>query len=95
MKEEENHLTNTQLKVISLQQVCFICMFIFKFGIQLKWQRRMKEEEHYRTNTQLKMTSSEEVCFICMFIFKLSICSCYCELYKMAKKDGKKKKLVE
>ena len=50
----------------------------------------MKDEENYRTNTQLKMTSSEEVCFICMFIFKLSIYICYCELYKMAKKDGKR-----
>ena len=51
----------------------------------------MKEEENYRTNTQLKMTSSEEVCFICMYIFKLSLYNCYCELYKMAKKDGKRR----
>ena len=26
-----------------------------------------------------------------MFIFKLSIYNCYCELYKMAKKDGKRR----
>ena len=51
----------------------------------------MKDEENYRTNTQLKMTSLEQVCFICMFIFKLSIYICYCELYKMAKKDGKRR----
>ena len=51
----------------------------------------MIEEENYRTNTKLKMTSSEEVCYISMFIFKLSIYNCYCELYKMAKKDGKRR----
>ena len=28
---------------------------------------------------------------MCMFILKLSICNCYCELYKMAKKDGKRR----
>ena len=58
-----------------------------------KWQRRMKEEESYETNTQLKMTSLEQVCFMCMFIFKLSIYNNYCELYKMAKKDGKRRNL--
>ena len=56
-----------------------------------KWQRRMKEEGNYQTNTQLKMTSLQEVCFMCMFAFKLSIYNNYCELYKMAKKDGKRR----
>ena len=55
-----------------------------------KWQRRVKEEESYETNTQLKMTSLKQVCFMCMLIFKLSIYNNYCELYKMAKKDGKR-----
>ena len=28
--EEENYRKNTQLKMTSLEQVCFTCMFIFK-----------------------------------------------------------------
>ena len=68
-----------------------MCMIIFKLNIQSKWQRKMKEEENYRTNIQLKMTSLEQVCFMCMFLFKLSIYSCYYEVYKMAKKDGKRR----
>ena len=56
----------------------------------IKWQRSKKEETR-RINTQLKMTSLEQVCFMCMFIFKLSIYNNYCELYKMAKKDGKRR----
>ena len=51
----------------------------------------MNEEENYQTNTQLKMTSLEQVCLMCMFIFKLSIYNNYCELSKMAKKDGKRR----
>ena len=51
----------------------------------------MKEEGNYQTNIQLKMTSLEQVCFMCMFIFKLSIYNNYCELYKMTKKDGKRR----
>ena len=51
----------------------------------------MKEEENNRTNIQLKMTSLEQVCFICMFIFKLSIYNCYYEVYKMAKKDERRR----
>ena len=47
----------------------------------------MKEEGNHRINTQLKMTSLEQVCFVCLFSFKISICNCYYELYKMAKKD--------
>ena len=33
MKEEENHQANrpTQLKITSLEQVCFICMYILSF----------------------------------------------------------------
>ena len=55
-----------------------------------RWQRRVKEEENYQTNIQLKITPLEQVCFMCMFIFKLSIYNNYCELYNMAKKDGKR-----
>ena len=58
-----------------------------------KWQRRRKEEESYETNTQPNMTTLEKVCFMCMFISKLSIYNNYCELYKMAKKDGKRRNL--
>ena len=59
----------------------------------IKWQRRMEKGETRRINIQLKMTSLEQVCFMCMFIFKLSICNCYCELYKMAKKNERRRKL--
>ena len=58
-----------------------------------KWQRRMKEEDSYETNTQLKMTSLEQVYFMCMFIFTLSIHNCYYEVYKMAKKNERRRKL--
>ena len=58
----------------------------------IKCQRRLKEEENYRTNTQLKMTSLEQVRFTCMFIFNLSIYNCYNEVYKMAKKDERRRK---
>ena len=58
----------------------------------IKWQRRMEKEEDHRTNTQLKMTSLEQVHFTCMFIFKLSIYNCYYEVYKMAKKDERRRK---
>ena len=51
----------------------------------------MKEEENYQTNTQLKMTSLEQVCFMCMLIFNLSIYNCYNEVYKMAKKDDRRR----
>ena len=57
------------------------------------WQRRMKEEESYQTNTQLKMTSLEQVCFMCMRIFTLSIHNCYYEVYNMAKKNERRRKL--
>ena len=53
----------------------------------------MKEEGKYQTNIQLKMTSLKQVCFICMFIFKLSIHNCYYEVYKMAKKNERRRKL--
>ena len=33
MKEEENYQANSQLKMKSLEQVCFICMFIFTLSI--------------------------------------------------------------
>ena len=51
----------------------------------------MKEEENNRTNIQLKMTSLEQVCFIFMIIFKLSIYNCYYEVYKMGKKDERRR----
>ena len=53
----------------------------------------MKEEENHRTIAQLKTTSLEQVRFTCMFIFKLSIYNCYNEVYKMAKKDERRRKL--
>ena len=59
----------------------------------IKWQRRVKEEENYQTNTQLKMTSLEQVCFMCMFIFTLSVHNCYNDVYKMAKKNERRRKL--
>ena len=58
-----------------------------------KWQRRVKEEENYQTNSQLKMTSLEQVCFMCMIIFTLSIHNCYNEVYNMAKKNERRRKL--
>ena len=33
MKEEESYETNTQLKMTSLEQVCFMCMIIFTLSI--------------------------------------------------------------
>ena len=57
------------------------------------WQRRMTEEESFETNTQLKMTSLEQVCFMCMLIFTLSIHNCYNEVYNMAKKNERRRKL--
>ena len=33
LKEEENYQTNTQLKMTTLKQVCFMCMFIFTLSI--------------------------------------------------------------
>ena len=57
------------------------------------WQRRMTEEESFETNTQLKMTSLEQVWFMCMLIFTLSIHNCYNEVYKMAKKNDRRRKL--
>ena len=53
----------------------------------------MKEEENYRTNTQLKMTSVEQVCFMCLCIFKFSKYNCYYVVYKMEKKDERRRKL--
>ena len=58
-----------------------------------KWQRRMNEEENYQTNIQLKMTSMQQACFMCMFIFKLLIHNCSYEVYKMAKKNERRRKL--
>ena len=53
----------------------------------------MKEDENYQINTQLKMTILKQVCFMCMFIFELSIHNCYYEVYKMAKKSERRRKL--
>ena len=58
----------------------------------IKWQRS-KKEENRRTYTKLKMTSLEQVCFMCMFIFTLLIYNCYNEVYKMAKKNERRRKL--
>ena len=33
MKDEENYRTNTQPKLKSVEQVCFMCMFIFNISI--------------------------------------------------------------
>ena len=59
----------------------------------IKWQRRMEKEETRRINTPLKMTSLEQVWFMCMFIFTLSIHNCYNEVYNMAKKNERRRKL--
>ena len=58
----------------------------------IKWHRS-KKEENRRTYTKLKMTSLEQVCFMCMFIFTLLIYNCYNEVYKMAKKNDRRRKL--
>ena len=59
----------------------------------IKLQRRTKEDENYQTHTQLKMKTLKQVCFMYMFIFKLSIHNCYYEVYKMAKKNERRRKL--
>ena len=58
----------------------------------IKWQWS-KKEENRRTYTKLKMTSLEQVYFMCMFIFTLLIYNCYNEVYKMAKKNERRRKL--
>ena len=53
----------------------------------------MDKKENKRINTQLKMTSLKQVCFMYMFIFKLSIYNCYYKVYKMSKKNERRRKL--
>ena len=59
MKEDENYQTNTQLKMTTLKQVCFMCMFISKLSIYncyyelckmaKKSERRRKLSSKYST----------------------------------------------
>ena len=51
------------------------------------------KEKNKRTNIQLKMTSLKQVCLTCMFIFKSSKYNCYYEVYKMKKKNERRRKL--
>ena len=97
MKEEENHRINTQLKMTSLEQVCFVCLFSFKISIcncyyeLYKMAKKDGKEETRRIYIQLKMTSLQQVCFTCMFIFKLIIYNVWYGAYKMATKYDRRK----
>ena len=53
----------------------------------------METEQTHRTNIQLKIISLKQVCLKYMLIFMLSIYNCYNEVYKMAKKSDRRRKL--
>ena len=63
MKEEENYRTNTQLKMKSVEQVCFMCLCIFTLSIyncyyvvynmEKKDKRRRKLSNKYSTQNDV------------------------------------------
>ena len=63
MKEEENHRTNTKLKMKSVEQVCLMCLCILKLSIyncyyvvskmEKKDERRRKLSNKYSTQNDV------------------------------------------
>ena len=63
MKEEENYRTNTQLKMTSVEQVCFMCLCIFKLSIYNCYYvvYKMEQEDERRRKLSNKYSTQNDV----------------------------------
>ena len=63
MKEEENYRTNTQLNMKSVEQVCFMCLCIFKLLIYNCYYKayKMSKKDERRRKLSNKYSTQNDV----------------------------------